>query len=153
MTAALRAALAAHPICRGLLPEDIDRLLPRALLRALPEGAALCRSGAEARHAWLLLDGRIALELFAAGSRVPLETAEAGELVGWSWLFPPYHWHFDAVALAPTRVIELDGATLRQDCEAEPAFGYRVMKAALMQAQQRLERSRMQALNLYGSQG
>lgn len=151
MTATLRAALAAHPFCRGLLPDDLDRLLPHATVRAQPEGARLCRAGAEARHAWLILDGRIGLELFAAGSKVPLETAEAGELVGWSWLFPPYHWHFDAVALAPTRVIELDGEALRLACEAEPAFGYRIMKAALMQAQQRLERSRLQALNVYGS--
>jgi CRP/FNR family cyclic AMP-dependent transcriptional regulator len=151
MTTDLRATLAAHPFARGLEGGDLDVLRAAARRVSFAPTARLCRSGGEAQHTWLLLSGRVAFELFASGRAVPLETAEAGELVGWSWLFPPYHWHFDAVALSAVEAIELDGAALRAAAEADPAFGFRLVKRALYQAQQRLERARLQALDVYGA--
>ena len=58
-----------------------------------------------------------------------IETIDAGEVVGWSWLFPPYRWHFDARAVdADVRAIAFDGACLRGKCEDDPALGYELMK-------------------------
>jgi CRP-like cAMP-binding protein len=77
------------------------------------------------------------------------ETAEEGDLVGWSWLFPPYRWHFDARAVTPVRAIELDGACLREKCEADPRFGFELTKRFLYQAHRRLEQSRLRAMDVY----
>ncbi len=64
---------------------------------------------------------------FPARGPVTIETLEAGEVLGWSWLFPPYRWHLDARALTTVRATAFDGACLRGKCEADPALGYELM--------------------------
>ena len=74
--------------------------------------------------------GVVAIETFvAARGTITIETVEAGEMIGWSWLFPPYRWHFDARALVPTRATAFDGACLREKCGRDPALGYALMTA------------------------
>jgi CRP-like cAMP-binding protein len=82
---------------------------------------------------------------------VQLETLGPGEILGWSWLFPPYRWHFDARASEPTRAVALDGTCLRAKCEADHDLGYALVKRFLYQLHQRLERSRLQLLDVYRS--
>ncbi|MCB9758366.1 MAG: cyclic nucleotide-binding domain-containing protein [Alphaproteobacteria bacterium] len=149
MPTTLEPLLRRHPFCRDM-PDDAIALMTGCAenLKFAP-GERLFRAGASADRTFLIRSGRVGFELPASGGR-PIETAEEGELVGWSWLFPPYAWHFDAVAVGPVRALSLDGACLRRKCEADPAFGYDLVKRILYQAQQRLERSRMQALDVFG---
>lgn len=140
-----------HPFCEGMATDMIQLMAGCAENVKYPTGHSLFRHGEEAGSTYLVRSGRIGFYIPAPGrSDGPFETAEEGELVGWSWLFPPYRWHFDAVALTPVRVLRLDGTCLRNKCEADPTFGYEVTRRILLQAHKRLERSRMQALDLYG---
>jgi CRP/FNR family transcriptional regulator, cyclic AMP receptor protein len=148
----LQPLLARHPFCRGMDEAQLALLAGCAENVRFPDGAALFRAGEAADASYLLRAGRVSLQLHGAGAGAsPLETAEEGELLGWSWLFPPYRWHFDAVAVGAVRALRLDGTCLRNKCEADPAFGFDLARRILYQAQQRLERSRMQALDLYGT--
>ncbi len=79
-----------------------------------------------------------------------IETIEAGEVIGWSWLFPPYRWHFDARALAPVRATRFDGACLRGKCEADPALGYDLMSRFAQVLIERLQWTRLRLLDVYG---
>ncbi len=90
----------------------------------------------------------------AAPGRPPLvlQTVGAGDILGWSWLIPPYHWMFDAVALEPTRTIALDGRCLRGKCEADRVLGYELLKRFAHIMEQRLQATRLQLLDLYGGQ-
>ena len=89
----------------------------------------LFREGEPADVFYVVRRGRVALELYVpARGPMTVETVEAGEVVGWSWLFPPYRWHFDARAVAPVRAIAVDGACLRGKCEDDPALGYELMQ-------------------------
>jgi CRP/FNR family transcriptional regulator, cyclic AMP receptor protein len=147
----LSPLLREHPFCRGMSEAAVALLTGCARNVRYADGEVLFRAHEAADSTYLIRQGRVALELHGAGERpVRLETAEEGELVGWSWLFPPYRWHFDAVAVGPVRALQLDGACLRNKCEADPAFGFDLTRRILVQVQQRLERSRLQALDVYG---
>ena len=147
----LTPVLRRHPFCEGMGEDTLALLSGCAENVRFADGERLFRADSPADSSYLLRAGRVAYELHAGGvGTVLLETAEEGELVGWSWLFPPYRWHFDAVAVGPVRALRLDGSCLRNKCEADPAFGFDLTRRILIQAQQRLERSRMQALDVYG---
>jgi hypothetical protein len=80
---------------------------------------------------------------------ITIETVGDGELLGWSWLIPPFQWHFDARALNLTRAIALDARCLRGKCDADPALGYELLKRFSQVMEQRLEATRLQLLDLY----
>ena len=80
-----------------------------------------------------------------------IETMEAGEVCGWSWLLPPYRWHFDVQALDLTRAIVFDGQCLRAKCEADHDLGYALMQRFAQVIVQRLQATRWQLLDLYGA--
>ncbi len=78
-------------------------------------------------------------------------TLEDGDILGWSWLFPPYVWQYDAVAVERTRAVQFDGACLRGKCEENTALGYDLMKRFAEVFAKRLEATRMQILDVYGT--
>jgi CRP/FNR family cyclic AMP-dependent transcriptional regulator len=91
------------------------------------------------------------LEAFAAQrGPITIETIEAGEVLGWSWLFPPYRWHFSARVVEPTRAIALDGVCLRSKGEADHDLGYELVKRVAQIMMQRLQATRLQLLDVYG---
>ena len=79
-----------------------------------------------------------------------IETIEAGEVIGWSWLFPPYRWHFDARALTSVRATGFDGACLRAKCDDDPALGYDLMSRFAQVLIERLQWTRLRLLDVYG---
>ena len=81
---------------------------------------------------------------------VTLQTLGEGEILGWSWLFPPYVCQFDARAREDVRATSFDGACLRTKCDADPALGYELMKRLARMVSSRLEAARRQLLDVYG---
>jgi hypothetical protein len=60
-------------------------------------------------------------------ARAPLcESRQSGQAT--SWAFPPYYWHFNAIADEPTEAIFLYGSRLRQECDRDHDFGYELFK-------------------------
>jgi len=111
----------------------------------------LFRDGDEANTFYVVRHGAVALETFVpARGPVAIETLEAGEVVGWSWLFPPYRWHFDARALSLVRATAFDGTCLRGKCEADPVLGYALMSRFAQVAIERLQWTRLRLLDVYG---
>ncbi|WP_412751416.1 cyclic nucleotide-binding domain-containing protein [Krasilnikovia sp. M28-CT-15] len=80
-----------------------------------PPGCRLFHEDRPAERFWLLRSGRVALDFPVTGRRdVVIETIGASSVVGWSWLFPPYRWHFGAVATEPMHAGELGAAGVRR---------------------------------------
>jgi CRP-like cAMP-binding protein len=115
-------------------------------------GEYLFHEGDDADQLYLLRHGRVALEIAVPG-RGPLtiQTLRAGEIVGVSWLFPPYRWTNDARALELVRAIAMDATCLRNKCEEDHDLGYDVMKRVVPILIDRLHNTRMQILDVYGS--
>ena len=148
---AIDTLLRASPVFEGLAPEALGLIAGCAPNVPFDQGAVLFREGDPADTFFLIPHGTVALEMFvpARGAAV-IGTIEAGEVVGWSWLFPPYRWHFDARALAPLRATTFDGACLRGKCDEDSALGYELMSRFAQVLIERLQWTRLRLLDVYG---
>ena len=144
-------ALGAHPFFVDLPDEVVAAVAPLAVPVDLERGQVLGREGDPARRFYALRSGRVALEARAA-DRPPavLETLQGGDLVGWSWLLPPYRWHFDAVAVEPVAAFAVDGVLLRAEMDADPVLGYAVTSRFLPVIVDRLQATRLRLLDPCG---
>lgn len=148
---AIDTLLRASPAFEGLEPDALSLIAGCASNVRFDQGAVLFREGDAADTFFLIRHGTVALEMFvpARGAAV-IETIEAGEVVGWSWLFPPYRWHFDARALTPIRATSFDGACLRGKCNDDTALGYDLMSRFAQVLIERLQWTRLRLLDVYG---
>jgi CRP/FNR family transcriptional regulator, cyclic AMP receptor protein len=142
------------PVFNGLPAEDLALIAGCARNVHFDAGTVLFREGDQADTFYLVRHGSVALETYVA-ARGPaiIETLEAGEVAGWSWLFPPYRWHFDARALTGLRATAFDGACLRGKCLDDPRLGYELMSRFAQVLIERLQWTRLRLLDLYGRDG
>jgi CRP/FNR family transcriptional regulator, cyclic AMP receptor protein len=148
----LEPILAEHPFFAGLEPKYMQFITGCASNVRFDAGVYIFREGEPASYFYIIRHGKVALETFAA-QRGPIiiETIEAGEVLGWSWLFPPYRWHFSARVVEPMQAIALDGVCLRAKGEAEHKLGYELMTRVAQIMMQRLQATRLQLLDVYGT--
>ncbi len=140
--------VASHPFLAG-----IDTRLPPDAVRVagFAAGRYLFHEGEPADVLYLVRRGRVALDVHAPGAPAHrLDTVEAGDVLGWSWLVPPYRWFFDARAVDDVQVVVVDAVRLRAACEADPVCGYAVMRRAAEVMYRRLQAARVRLLDLYG---
>ena len=147
----LERILSGHPFFAGLAPHHLDLIVGCASNVRFAADEFVFHAGAEANEFYLIRAGRISLEIAPPG-RVPLvlQTLGEGDILGWSWLVPPYHWVLDARAVEPTRAIALDGRCLRGKCEADHDLGYELLKRFALIMEQGLQAARLQLLDVYG---
>src|SRR5579863_7204132 len=125
MTEVSAAALSAHPFLRGMSGDQLSVLAEAARNVKFPARYRLFEDGGNATRLWLIQSGHVSLDLHVPGEGpVVIETIGMGELLGWSWLFPPYKWAFGAVAATAVEAFEFDAPTVRRLCAADPALGY-----------------------------
>jgi len=147
----LEPILSEHPFLKGLDPRIIQLIVGCASNLRLNAGEYLFREGQEAGQFYIIRHGKVAIELAAAQRGViNIQTVGEGEILGWSWLIPPYSWRFDGRAVELTRVIALDGKCLRAKCEEDHQLGYEFLKRFSHIIAQRLDATRLQLLDLYG---
>ncbi|SDK18259.1 cyclic nucleotide-binding domain-containing protein [Microbulbifer yueqingensis] len=114
-------------------------------------GEYIARENMPADYFFLIRRGCVAVEIQLPNSGpLCLQTLHEGDIFGWSWLFPPYQWTFDARAVDSVQAIQLDGRCLRGKCEAEPELGYELMKRFARIMTERLQATRLQLLDIYG---
>jgi CRP/FNR family transcriptional regulator, cyclic AMP receptor protein len=149
-----------YPLERYLENLEFFRDLPAADLALVAgcgttvhfrEGEVVAREGDPADRFYVVREGLISLAIHApdSGSFV-VDTAGPGEVVGVSWIFPPYRWQLDARAVEPVRAIALDGACLRSKCDEDPRLGYLLMKRFAGVLKRRLFSTRIRLLDIYG---
>ena len=113
-------------------------------------GQYLFHEGDPANEFFLIREGKVALDVVAPGQEpIVFSTLGEGEVVGASWLVPPYRWMFDARATSPTHALGIDAACLRHKCEEDHDFGYMMMKRFLPVFVKRLHATRLQMFDVY----
>lgn len=148
----LEPILRKHPFFTGLADADLALVSSCARNVRFHAGEDLAREGGPADAFFLIREGRVALSFPSPrGGRLTIQTLDAGDVVGWSWLLPPYIWHFDVTAVTPLRVLAMDGVCLRGKCDADPRLGYDLMKRFSRVMAERLAAARLQLIDLYGA--
>jgi CRP/FNR family cyclic AMP-dependent transcriptional regulator len=148
----LERVLSEHPFLSGMSPEHIQLLVGCASNVVFKAGEYVFKEGQPANSFYFIRHGLVQVETYVPQKGpVIIRSRDAGEIFGWSWLVPPYRWHFDARAVELTRAIALDGECLRGKCEEDHDLGYEIMKRFALVIAERLEATRLQLLDVYGN--
>ena len=142
--------LRAHPFVEGLSESHVAALEPMAQLARFEEDAFIFREHEEARQFYLIVEGHVALQLhLPSGLPISIQTVSAGHALGWSWLIPPYRWHYDARVFSPVTTIALDAQHLRERFERDADLGFRVLQRINGILAERLQATQLQLLDVY----
>lgn len=148
----LEPYLAEHPFLKNLEPHLLKIIVGCASNVRFDAGQFILREGEEANNFYIIRHGKAAIEVFAAErGPITIQTIGEGDILGWSWLIPPYCWRFDARAIELTRAIALNGKCLREKCEHDHDLGYELLKRFAHIITQRLEATRLQLVDVYGA--
>jgi CRP-like cAMP-binding protein len=149
----MEEVLSSHPFFAGLNAGAMRLIAGCASNVHFAEGEFLFEEGHEANQFWVIRRGRVAMQLESPGQgAIVTDTMDEGEVVGWSWLVPPYRFFADGRAVTPVSATALDGACLRGKCEADPELGYQLLKRVTSVMYQRLQSTRIRLLDLYGTE-
>jgi CRP-like cAMP-binding protein len=132
-----------------------ERLMALGLDVVFPADARLFDEGAEADRFWLLRGGRVALDICVPGRQPEalVETLGPGQLLGWSWICPPYRWHLGARAVTAVEATEFPATGVLALCAADPELGYALMRRFTEVVAERLQATRIRLLDLYAPHG
>jgi len=142
-----QSILAAQPFIRGLPSDQVATLAGLARHICVPVKHRLFEEGERADKFWLIDAGRVALDAMVPGhGRVIIETLGRGDVIGLSWLMPPYQWRYGAVTTAPMQAFELDGRALRAACAADPDLCNELNRRFIVVVVRRLQATRNRLL-------
>lgn len=148
----LKKAVRAQSFFAGLGEDQIEELASIAVEIEVPASTAIFEEGGFADSAYIIEEGRVALELDVSHrAHHIVQTLHEGEVLGWGWLFPPYRWSFTALALETVRLIRFDAEQMRALHEADCELGYEMMKRFARVMTSRLAATRLQLVDFYGN--
>ena len=150
----LEALIRDHPFFAGLGPAHLALLAGCASNVVFEPGAFIFREGEAAEVFYLMRHGLVSLEIHGpASGPIAIETRGPGDVLGFSWLFPPHRLRFDARVLEPVRAVSFDGLCLRGKIEADHELGYELLQRFSQVLLDRLQAARLQLLDVYGNVG
>jgi CRP-like cAMP-binding protein len=148
----LEHLLKEHKFFQGLGDEHLKMIAGCGANVRFEAGEFIAKEGAEANHFYLLRHGQVSLQVVSPGRQaMVIQTLGEGDILGWSWLVPPYTWTLDVQAITLTRAIAFDGKCIRRKCEENHELGYELFKRLTPIFVQRLEATRIQLLDIYGT--
>lgn len=142
--------LSHHPFFSDMPPAVIQIIAGCGKNVQIEKDEMMFREGDRADAFYLIREGLVALEIASPkAGPITIQTVHSADVLGWSWLFPPFRWHFDARVVLPVRATMLDGKCLRKKCDADPVLGYEIMKRFAAIILQRLQATRLQLTDAF----
>lgn len=146
--------LSNHAFFNGLDGDFIKFLKNSATELQIKAGDVLFQQGQPADKFYLLRNGRVSVHVPALmGPTLEIQALGADQILGWSWLIPPYRWSFQARALEDSNVLEFDGSAILARCEADPKFGYELFKRFATLMSERLNAARQKMMDDWNPPG
>lgn len=147
----LEPLIKAHPFFERLEPAQLELIVGCVRNERHEEGKMLFREGEDANWFYVIRDGQLSLEVHVPGrGPVVFQTLREGDVLGTSWLFPPYRWQLSARVVRSTRLLAFDGKCLRGKCDEDHHLGYELVRRTAQILIKRLDAARLQLLDLYG---
>jgi CRP-like cAMP-binding protein len=143
----LEKEVAAQPFLIGMGDRHVRLLADCAMRSHFHPGGVIFREGEAANRFYLIVHGKVGLESSTLGEPIRIEEIRDGDLLGWSWLFPPYAWHFTARALEETDAIFFYGTILREYCEKDHSLGFELFKRMSVVMLRRLQAARQKLIS------
>jgi CRP-like cAMP-binding protein len=144
----IRSVIRNNPLFSTLKPEHVDQLLPHASVVSFEPGELIFQEGGPANQLLLIESGLVELSTASDPKHaLAIQRVGTGEALGWSWLFPPFQWHFTARAVEATRAVAISGGQLLQSTEEHPDLGFEIMKRVSKVLIQRLQATRKQIVD------
>jgi len=146
----LQNILTAHPFFAEFPPRYLELVAGCASNVRFAPGEIIFHEGEDAAKFYLIREGKVELNIVSE-RRGPLRivTLQEDDILGWSWLFPPYRWKFSARAVEPTRAFAMDGQCLREKAEHDHDLGYELLKRFARVSESRLDTMRLQLIKVY----
>ena len=143
-----------HPFFHGMSEKNLRTIASLTTRIHFAQDSVVFREGDSANWFYFIQDGRLALESVMCGRRrIAVQTIGPGEVLGWSWLFEPFMWHFDARATAATDALVADAKRLREECDRDAGLGYELTKRIAQVVIDRLQATQLRLRNFHGERG
>lgn len=148
----LKELLYDHTAFKLLGPEYMNYLSECAHQETFKLDTFIFKAGEPADEFYLIDSGKVTLQVYSP-PKGPLNilTLNRHDLLGWSWLYQPYTWHFEARAVTETVTYTFDAVRVREKCQEDFEFGYLLSNCFGKVMMQRLAATRLQLLDIYGS--
>lgn len=148
----LDPALTHHPFLADLTRYQLEQVVQCAHPVSFAAGEFIFHAGDEADHFYVLIQGQVAVEVLVPGRPpITIQTLDRDDVLGWSWFYPPYRWHFDALALTLVHALAFDARCLLYKCDTDRDLGYKLTKRYAHLLFERLQATRLQLLDVYGN--
>jgi len=139
--------LSHNPFFQGLTSEQLAVLADNARYENHAAHALIFAHDTPANAFYVITKGSVRVEIPSLyGAPLVVQNLRAGEVLGWSWLIPPYKCHFDARAMTETTVLSIDGSRVLSRCEQDPQLGYELFKRFAGLMSERLTQARVQII-------
>jgi len=148
-TETMMVVLKMHPFVDEFQPQHIEKLNSMAREVHFERGQTIFRQGEECNEFYLIVSGKVALEITAPGRTFLIQTLGAGDELGWSSMLMHGGKHFQARAVEPVEALVFQGEQLLRACREEPSFGFALMHRMLGVVSERLQVTRLQLLDIY----
>ncbi|MEO7933587.1 MAG: cyclic nucleotide-binding domain-containing protein [Chthoniobacterales bacterium] len=144
----IRSSIAQHPFLAELAPEHLDLLSDFAMQRTFADGELILKQGDLANRFYLINTGHVLISSRgSSGNPAEIETLGAGDVLGWSWLFEPRLWQFDARAVGETETIFFYATLLLAQLEENTALGCELLRRMAAVTIRRLQKTRERLVN------
>ncbi len=142
------AIVGAHAFLRSMPRSQAAQLAALARHVSLPAHYRMFEEGTAAHSFWLIDAGQVAVDVLVPGQgRITIDMLGRGDLLGLSWLVPPYVWQYGAITTQPMQAFEFDAGAVRAACERDPVLGYEFMTRMMAVAARRLQATRARLIN------
>ena len=146
--------LSTHSFFSGLNDNFMKFLSNTATELQIKKGDVLFQQGENADKFFLLRKGQVSIQVPALeGPVLDIQTLGENEILGWSWLIPPYRWSFLARAVEDSDLLEFDGSAILARCEEDSEFGYELFKRFASLMSERLSAARQQMMDQWNPPG
>lgn len=145
----VHALLARQPFAHEFNAAQVERLAAQAAPVHFDADHVIFDEGEDCSDFFLIVSGRVGLEIAPQARPLRVETLSEGDELGWSSLLQGKAKLFRARTLTPVDALRFDGAQLRAMCDRDPGFGYQLMQRLLRVVSERLQATRLQVLDMY----
>lgn len=108
-------------------------------------GAIIFREDQASDHLYIVTSGQVDVQyLLPSGKRQTVDTLSPGDFLVWSAVVKPYKTNAIGICRVTSQVVAINAEGLRELCEKDTRFGYRLVSQLARVIRRRLQAARLQ---------